>query len=299
MLKQLAFVFSFALLSGSFILPTAANAQVSAEDPDDAIYHGANVISNTTFHTEFVRLPGAKEGDLTIRISSPGSVSGCLKMTQSSFESKSTGTTLKIELKPHRINIDEDTQYGLHRCKVSTASASADFTITRDELIANGTKKINISADSVGAFMRIKVDEIDQDKVLLTANPMDLARMGQDFLNEANKTTYWFYPDNTVILFNPTLDIDGDVSKKVAKLSMVRGLQPLNSVLDGFKSTEENEDILYFVDEHNIYAKQLAEPSGVTTIGEIEIAETYHGANGPYEKPIRKPIFARKPALTE
>ncbi len=265
----------------------------------DEIFENTGLISSAPYQVEYVRLPDAKPGDVTLRIVSPASITGCINVTQPTAEVKATGRTVKIEITDARLTPDRtNTEYSLHSCKVSTGSSKIDITLKREALIQQRINRIMLEVKNKGPFLNMKL-RTDKEKAFFIADILDLARMGLPYKNAINKTVYWFYPENTVLLFNSSLKMTDDNIRKIIHFARTKGLTPLTTILPDFRTTKRNRHKLYFVDTDGIYADQIETINDVETLGNIEMEEVFHGPEGPYKKTSEKSIFIKRPGLYE
>jgi hypothetical protein len=317
MTKNLLKILSLATICLTIAAPTYASDEVTNQyDPDyrpsffdekklgmadkeDEVHDDSGLTTSEPYQVEFVRLDGAEDGDVTLRVVSPGSVTGCIDVTPPKAEIKNTGRSIKIEITDGRLVADTDrTDYSQRGCAIKTGSASVDITLKREDLIANRINKIMMSSKKRGAFLTLDV-QTDEEKAFFTADLLDLARMGLPYKNGVNKTVYWFYPENTLVLFNSTIKMTDENVRKVIHFAKSKGLTPLPNILPDFRTTKKNKDKLYFVDTDGIFSGQIDVPGTVVSLGQIELEEAFHGPHGIAPKTIKKSVFVKRPGLYE
>jgi hypothetical protein len=269
------------------------------KNKEDEIHDDSGLTSSAPYQVEFVRLDGAEAGDVTLRVISPGTVTGCIDVTQPKAEVKKTGRSMKIEITDGRLVPDTDrTAYTQHGCAVKTGSASVDITLKREDLISDRINKIMLTSKKMGAFLTHDL-KTDEEKAFFTADLLDLANMGLPYKNGVNKTVYWFYPENTLVLFNSTIKMTDENVRKVILFAKGKGLTPLPNILPDFRTTKKNKNKLYFVDSDGIFASQIDVPGTVVSLGQIELEDTFYGPEGAYQKTIKKSVFVKRPGLYE
>ncbi|MCB1652087.1 MAG: hypothetical protein KDI46_08550 [Alphaproteobacteria bacterium] len=266
---------------------------------EDEIYESSTLITNGQLKVDIVRPEHSEPGELAFLIHFPGAFSGCMDLTDPVIESKTLGRIMRIEIKPPRLNVERNyTEYSQHACEVKRAAAQAEYVFTRDDLLQNNINKIQLIIKHRGPLLDYDVKP-GEERVLFTAKLTDLMRLGLPYKNGVNKQEFWFYPKNTLVLYNSGLDFGKEeTGRKIAEMARAKGLVPLTDIYPEFRTTKENRNKMYFVDQGGVYAAQLA-THGTVNIGSIQLGEMYYGPEGPEERRINKPVYARVPGARE
>ncbi len=319
MKKQLLLLmFMFSALS---MVGTAAYAQINLFDdpeedegpkvinpyddkykPDIAIENpeGDSLVPNFIYYAGFIRKPNASNDDLNLFIFSPGSVFGCLDIENPIIEPVKIGNALHLRLTEGYIGADTETvRYFHYECKPGPGQSEMHLTLSKEKLIKDGINKLVLVSEQIGPFNDMLLD-FEEHGVTITSKMNDLTLFGLPITGQTTTFTYWFYPENTMALFSSSADLrDEETMKKVRALARKRGLVPLDEHIPNFKPNYENSDKFYVVDTAGIHKEKLSDPNSTFILGPIETHELYFGPNGPYDKPVTKTIFAKKPGLYE
>lgn len=260
----------------------------------------SGIVPAVAYRPVFIREENSSgKKEFTIRLEAPGSIAGCLNVRPTRLKTNKRGRAYVIEIDPAEVKIDDSPRYNQHPCKMSTNGAYADVTITSDELQEFNANKIDINIREMGTLLSYEIAALDDEKVFLVAPPNALARLGMEYTDNNNKIVHWFYPKNTVILFNNSIDMNEDNQKKVIEFARARGLFPLTDFLPQFRTSEANKDKLYFVDVDGAYAHQLDEADEITKLGNIELTELINNAEGLSKVEVKRPIFIKTPGIYE
>ncbi|MCB1563890.1 MAG: hypothetical protein KDJ75_09975 [Alphaproteobacteria bacterium] len=264
------------------------NLQGTAEDED-----GVNLLPN--YHYLIALMHPEKSGskDFTMRVLSPGAITGCLKMTPPKVVIENIAPPhMFLKLEESSIGIDKETK----PCKTDNQYAYADLALNGDDLAQKGIKKIVMKSKTVGRFSDIDLD-IKDSSITVTATMPDLRRLGLPFSGSTDTFTYWFYPENTVILHTPAVNEDesGVLKEKITRMARAHGLIPMAEALKDFERPRHTLNQFYFIDPTGTLTGTLGPDGEQALIGNIEVPEIFHGPQGPYERPASRAVFARLP----
>lgn len=257
----------------------------------------SDLLSATDLVPSFVRGPDSENGYFTLRLSAPAEVTGCLEKKDAKIDITQYGPALKIKLSGEKIKTDQYTvRYAHYTCDPSSATASTDITLGRDQLIKDGIKEISFHVGEgliLGTY-KLKINEnmVEFERKALTPNPPEI--------EESQRNIFWFYPEGTYVLYAPDIDTgDKETARRLRILAEGKGLFPLEDSLPGFKPSYKNREKIYVVDKHGIYKGKTSNESPAFDIGFLEQTERYYGAGGPQDRPIKKTVMAKRPGLDE
>ncbi len=258
---------------------------------------GQSLLPNFIHFIGILRKPGADPDTLNFMVLTPGMVNGCLNIEQATVETRISGSSLYLDIVDGSIFPDNETVHYFHyECKPSTNKMQIDIALSKKKLMKDGIKKLVFKRD-VGTFNDIFIN-VKENSVSLASSMRDFS--SPDLPMKGEESTYWIHPENTLVLFSSDADLrDEETMKQVRALARKKGLTPLDEILPGYKPHYQNAHKLYAVDVEGHFTEKLPPPNGAFSFGAIEATELYFGADGPYDKPITKEVFARKPGLYE
>lgn len=260
-----------------------------------------SILPNFYYYAGFVRKPGASADDLNMVIFSPASITGCLDIENPSIKTVKAGNTMRLKIIDGSIDVDRDTvRYFHYECSPQSGTSQMSMTFSKNQLREDGIEKFVVESEAIGPFSDMLLD-IKETHVTIEATVRDLSRMGLPVPVGASAIqTFWNYPENTMVVFSTSADLNDAETMAQAKSAVrKKGLSLLEDVLPGFRPDAKNANKLYVVDTAGRFAEELAERDAVFEIGSIKEKELYFGANGPYDKSIKKSIFAKRPGLYE
>lgn len=267
---------------------------VQPDKPDDS----ASIFPNYYYAAYFMRSVDGRPGDMVMRITSPGAITGCVEIKQPTYTINYAGNVMNINMKEAKIGIDKSVRYAHYQCNTKRQMPFIDIPMNRDDLMEKGIQKIVLQTSSIGRFADIKIDVAKEKMDIMTTAP-DLRKFGIPFAGQTSGGTFWFYPENTVALYAPGLKIDQRVMDALSNFATSKNMQPLENVLPGYTSKELKErsmyeEELFFVDSRGVLADSLNSETG-KKIGTVTIADQYQGAQGPYERQRNVEVYARLP----
>ena len=251
-----------------------------------------SVMPNYYYDLSITRAPTSADGDFTIRLTSPSSVTGCMEVTAPTIKTIDAGAVLYMTLEEGTVSATQGKRYGQHDCNLNAGPSYAEVTLNKNKIEKNGTYKIDIKSKSAGRLFDIKLSTdansvtLDSTLKMPTSNP--------------NHTTHqimqhWFLPDDTIIVSSQNMKRNKDIKNKVKDLAQSRGLKPLGSILNGFNNPV---DKLYYVDTQKALNETLKDGNAVP-IGEITTADDFRGTNGAYKAQKKQTVFAKRPSIYE
>lgn len=226
---------------------------------------------------------------VTVRFISFGDVEGCAKMTGDEVEIKKTPPVLKLEIKDSELLLKNDeARYGNYDCEKQVNRSYFDVLLNRDELIENKIETIALTSEKYGQFMDSDVDAT-KERLKLTAH----SQWGGTVF------TYWFYPENTVILYTYQSKYGDDFKDRIREFGIAQGLVPLEDALEGFELPKNVKTAYYFTDPKGSVTELLQDSASPPVLGQITPTRTVHGPDGPVEEPYNIDIVARYPGQND
>lgn len=261
---------------------------------------GTSLVPNFIYYIGLIRKPGASPDDLNLQIFSPNTVVGCLTMESPTIEPVKMGTTLQLKITDGYIGPDTETiRYYHYNCEPNTGILQVGTTLSKQQLKEDGIKKLVIFSDAIGAFNDILLD-ISDERTHIISKIENIEKLGIPISASESTSTFWNYPENTMILSSSSTDLRNEtVIKSLKNLARSKGLTPLDEILSGFEARHQQNNMLYVVDTQGIFKSKLSTLADSFILGSIKQSETYYGTTGPFEKPVKKAVIARMPGLYE
>jgi len=227
-------------------LPLAAIALLTSFMPSNAIAQdgGVSLMPNYIYDISVQRTPQIEEEIFSIRLSSAASVSGCFKSKPADIEKIDAGAVIYVELKEGNIHLDKKPSYGQFECEMQSGGAHTDIPFDGDMLVKNGVNKIEIKNEDIGKLFDIEI-ESNNDKLILKSELKTGVRIPEE--DKKKEMHYWFYPENTLVLYTPNLAREPDSLKQLQSFAISRGLTPMHEILESFPMPEAGAKQLYFV----------------------------------------------------
>ncbi len=267
-----------------------------------------SLLPNNFYGLTFLHVPDATANDLTLRLITPGTVSGCLKTTPASVVPNIIGRSLTLELTESKMEIDNSiVRYALHSCDLTSHTSITDATINLEELRQKKIESLSMTAKSVGRFASLKL-VMDTNKITITS---DMGRLNGRASEKAqcqgeNKPeyctyTYWLYPKGTYTLISNALTKNGNdaLVKQIKVLARSKGLTPLEEILPDFKNEQYQRDLVYVVDDKSLFSGKVKALDDRYLLGNVRSSETFYGPQGPYERVRETPVYAKLPGIYE
>ncbi|MBK6895282.1 MAG: hypothetical protein IPH06_01655 [Alphaproteobacteria bacterium] len=251
---------------------------------------GLNLVDRGLYTLQLLRVPGGKPGDFTIRATNPGTVSGCVTLTDPDIKVKFLMNKVDVTLEADQTFElkDDEPRYGAYSCDTETHTSYFDVTLNRDELIDHNSKFIGLKSKEFGMYSSDKID-VSQEKIeLLTQYPW-----GSELI------TFWFYPANTVILHAPAAKSGHDVSALIDGFAESKGLVPLSKTLKGHELPYWATNMKYYTDPRGAILNQLSTPGENAKVGSVTAHRTVYGSDGAGDQPYALDILGRTPGTTD
>lgn len=249
------------------------------------ISNAVSVMPNYYYDLTVTRAPTHADGDFTIRLTSPSSVSGCMEVTAPTIDVVDEGAVLYMTLEEGYISTTQGKRYDQYDCKVNAGPSYAEITLNKNKLAQNGAYKIDLKSKAAGRLFEIKIstDEhsvtLDSTLKMPTQNPSHTKRQ---------TIHHWFLPDNAVIISSQGMKKNAGIKEKVETLAKNRGLKPLTSIIPNFHNPA---DKLYFIDSQKALNENLGADNTIT-IGNITFSDKYKVQK-------KQAVFAKRPSIHE
>lgn len=256
------------------------------------ISNAISVMPNYYYDLTVTRAATHADGDFTIRLTSPSSVTGCMEVTAPTISVIDAGAVLYMTLEEGSVTTTQGKRYGQYDCKVSAGPSYAEITLNKNKLKQNGTYKIDIKSKIAGRLFDVQISTdtnsvtLDSTLKMPTQNPSH---------TKHQIIQHWFLPDDTIIVSSQNMKRNTGIKSKVETLAESRGLKPLSSILSGFNNPANK---LYFVDTQKALNENL-EGGNTITIGDITMSEDFRGSNGTYQTQKKQAVFAKRPSIHE
>ncbi len=220
-----------------------------------------------------------------MRISAYEEVTGCASVSKPKVKVKNRSDSKAIEVKESEIKLDNKApRYTNHDCETKSNTSYFDVILDRDKLIKNGVKKIKLTSEDYGEFTTAEI-EVTKQKIDFKTKSAN----GDTLL------TYWFLPENTVILHTPYASSSVDSKEEIKKYAKQRGLVPVEERFEGYTLPYDAKHYAVFIDRWYRVIRHIENPEQHTVIGNINVPRTVHGINGPVEEPQSLDVYAFLP----
>lgn len=257
----------------------ALSGTINQYDPKYKPYDNPEIIAGGLlpgdgYHVSFARTADTPENYATLRFTQDVRLNGCAQINQPPITIKKRGSGLLITFSQANVSIDTS-------CEQNNQTSTADIKINRADVTSGRLKTLTLK----GAKHKDTYDIYAEKHALHLA-----ARASEEIL------TYWFYPDNLVILSAPGAESENNTSAAIKMLAAEQGFIPAENRIEGFTPPNSAPHTHYFIDP----AKKLAsilKPNAPQFIDTITVQEQFLGSEGAYELSRELDIFARKPGL--
>lgn len=282
----------FSVLLGAIATPTpeayaeSGSYKKSSQRKKEKPEPKKGVFDRTVYETTFFHDPSDPENIFYFRISAPLEVTGCFRITKPKYMIKNAGQYINLDFLDSEIYVKKRTpRYSQYDCELKRAASIIDIQLDRDEMIANGVKKISVNSEKYGRFQDVALN-VTKEKIELTLPNIDAREI--DML--------WFYPKNTIVLHAPQgKQGDTKVRDAIREYGIAEGFTPMEDVLKGYELPWDADNYVVFTDENGAVRNQLHTPRDHLPIGHVEVTRTMHGAQGLYEEPYELEVFATLP----
>jgi hypothetical protein len=190
--------------------------------------------------------------------------------------------------------IDNTVRYAHLGCKVGRNYATADAVLDRDQLLADGVKQITFRSQQATDTYTL---EINHDEIALRPKSSNVFKP-QAVTDHTDSLTYWFYPENTVVLYAPNAPKGADIGTQISQLAAQNGFKDVSLEMKDFSLPSQNGRTFYFIDHEGAHIKALQDHSDVL-FGSVAAPETFYGVNGAYQKDTQIAVYARLPGAQD
>ncbi len=242
-----------------------------------------NVLPDFNYKLDFVRAEGAAPGNATLRMMTPLALSGCVHLQQPVVTIRENAPIIALHITSSELVLDKTVRYAHFQCDVRSQYAYFDLPLNREDLLEKGIHTITINTDS-GQFRKITLD-VNDDRVIAMASAGGIA-------------TYWFYPENTVVL-TASENLSDDARSELNTRARSAGLIPMAEEMATYDAGSALANNAYFIDNTGHLKKQIAEAGKPVAFGTVSTTETYFGPNGQYKQPRNIQVFAKLPGAHE
>ncbi len=265
-----------------FVTPLAANAQTHIVRVKE---NSTSLFPRNVYTVQFFNNPNVSESKFTLRLASYGEVAGCASMTEPELETQMVSGRLKLKVTDSEVILnDEDPRYSPYDCETKNNRSFFDVELDRDELISKKIKKVKLKSEEYGDFIEADID-INEDRIEFITKSSAGSHM----------VTFWFFPDNAVVLTAPQAKSNQDVKALIRDFGIAQGLTPMENRLEGFELPYTAKNYVMFTDQNNAVINQLETVDARVQLGDITPLRTVHSINGQSEEPYALPVFASVP----
>lgn len=248
----------------------------------------------TSIQISLARLPGMGPDEFAIRLTSPDTVVGCFAISDLYYAGFFKEIYADIYLNGYEMDLRGQPNAPHYNCDLGYKNATAWVKMNRNDLIANGIKQYRIWN---GPFANYYTIDMAKNKITLRASQqMGPVKFTPHSTGTYDPLTFWFYPQNTVLLYAPQARPDDDFEDKIRAFAEEKGMVPLDAVYPEFNSPLATGGFYYYVDRQNVIASTPGIESGLR-LGAITIQKTVYGLKGDETAAQEMKIFARSPGM--
>lgn len=246
-----------------------------------------------------LRDPLLEDGQFILNITVGDPMTGCFELSDIGYEAEFVADRLKITTGEMEIDIRNAPQNPHFECNQSLQQPSVNIILSRDVLKENNTKVMEIT-DSVNRnFYAITLTD---EFIRLLPDASDVSPGAffkpQKITGRTHSLTYWFYPENTLLLYAPTASNPDSVKENIDKWAAIHNLRELSSLFPSFVAPVTNPQYFYFVDEVGYMAARDGLQRGIQ-IGEIPVKQDVYTLESDESTHVTVPLFARKPGASQ
>ena len=237
------------------------------------------LLGNAYNQISFLRTANTPTGFATLQFAQNINLSGCATLSQDILSAEKRGKTLIVTLPRPAPSLNKD------NCIKTAKTPGMSVQINREDIDSGEIKKLRIESSA---------GQKETFDLYTTEHTLQLTSE-----TGATDITYWFYPEDLIILSAPNAQNAKDITPAIQKLANQRGLVPATDMLEGFTPPQSGDDghkSYYFIDPSKKLATILkrGQPEMIDT---LTVQETFLGSEGAYNVPRDVQIFARKPGL--
>ena len=130
------------------------------------ISDAVSVMPNYYYDLTVTRAPTHADGDFTIRLTSPSSVTGCMEVKAPTISVIDAGAVLYMTLEEGAVETTQGKRYSQHDCTLNAGPSYAEITLNKNKLQQNGTYKIDLKSKIAGRLFDVQIST-DTDSVTL------------------------------------------------------------------------------------------------------------------------------------
>ncbi len=291
-------------------IPFAASAQQSAlqEIEENEVPY---LLDAPIFSMNFVRDPKAAPNEATLRLSQSYSVSGCVNIKPMTVTPRIAGQRLEYTVSEPVVTLSKEPQYSQFDCKPSVNTVTTDIVFNRDIILEKKINKVTLRGPGGQDQYEIYANEHTLSLYTKVRDPMTGKYVkssdgkGKEAFKPLKSTqrddplTYWFYPENTLVLYVPgTSENPGQLAERVHELAGKYGMIEAKFAMPGFVSPLKDQNVFYYVDQVGLHANKIRQ-NGAGPFGNITVKEMFQGPEGPHEKDTVVAVYARLPGLMD
>ena len=262
--------------------PISAHADVKDYEQEEGTI--TNLLSRSYYKVSFFNTPHLSDNTFTMRVQAFGKVSGCAHTTGSYVEIDKSIGTLKIEVVESEILLDDkEPLYSNHECEIKQNESFFDVLLDRDQMIEDEIEKISLRSREYGDFSTVEI-KVKEDSIKLT-----IPGNQQEY-----NTTFWFLPQNTVVLEAPKAKNRDDVRDAIRAFGIDNGLTPIKKPFKSYELHHDLHNYVVFSDTKGRFTKGLDSLDERTPVGQVTLSKTRYGANGPAEELYNLELVAKR-----
>ena len=280
---------AFLVIAALTIIPPA-NAEFDGDTMNVRIKENSFSLFPRHFYMiEIFNNPRISESRFTLRLSSYGEVSGCATMTAPYIDKKVVSNKIRISVRDPELYVNRwSPRYSNTDCDVNMNRSFFDIELDRDVLMARGIKHIDLQSQRYGEFFTSDI-EVTKEKIDLTAKTVD----GQSLI------TYWFMPQDTVILHTPNSKRELDVKDHIREFGIAQGLIPLEETFRDFELPWNAYNFVYFTNPAGDMVNKVNSYMDYVPVGKITPTRTVQTATGPVQETYDLTVYASIPGPEE
>ncbi len=242
-----------------------------------------------------LRDPILEPEQFVIKLTFGESATGCFKVSDMGYDAEFIGNRLQIDTNEVYIDFRDQTNNPHFECDKTTKEPTASIIMSKAMLEENGTEIIHIRSDTIENRFDIFMDE-QHIKLLPATTDVYPTRYykPQTLPGGKNALIHWFYPENTIVVYTPSVDMDAHIDDEIMAFGQAHNLKPLKTVYPTFTTPIQTPHYYYFVDEVGYFAKKLNSEKGIE-IGSVELTKKVYGLKGDEIKPYSSPVYAKLP----
>lgn len=247
-----------------------------------------------------VRAPGLTENQFILRLSSPHTVSGCMKLSNYGYMAEYKDAYLDISINDMTVDMRDQPQYAHYQCNQQSQIPSADVILNRQDLVKNETHKIRLHNGSDSNYYNISLTE---DRVLILPDEsyggMVKRFKPQNIPGRKTALVYWFYPVGTLILWMPGVEASPSSVEALRAFAASKGLVPMETIIPDFESPLTDERYQYFVDAEGTFDDREDALADGMPIGTLSLEKKVYGLEKDEMILDEKAVYAKRPGTYE